>query len=189
MVKFLYLAKTTCICTYKTYKCKHDQNPRPSIQSDSYYTPKHKQRQKYMGRHMRELKCTRSTHEHKDKNKKYTHSQQKAHTQDRKVTDTHEWCGWVQWGNTVQGDTMSGHGSAHMGTDDLYFASMTRGGQQEQNQHRRIRGEKTKKENKKTQRAHTSPRHCICNAKHNGSSAKRATEKRNRPKQHSKQNT
>ena len=77
---------------------------------------------------MRELKCTRNAHEHKDKHKCCAHSQSQAHTQDRKVMDAHEWFGWAQWGNLIWGDTGSRDGSDHMGTDDPYFACMARGG-------------------------------------------------------------
>ena len=157
-IKFLHLTKNTCTHTHKTHECKHDPNTPPSMRTDCYYTPKHKQRHAPAKRHMRELKCPLYIHEREDKHKYYMHSQQKAHTQDRKVVDAHEWCGWAQWGNVLQGDMISGHGSANMSTDDLYFAHMA-GGQQEQKQQHQIWGEKRGKKAKRTQRADTSPRH------------------------------
>ena len=78
------------------HKYKHGPNTRPNIHNNSYYTHKHKYNHMHANRHMRELECTRNTHEHKDKRKHYTHSQQKAHTQDRRVTDAHEWFGCTQ---------------------------------------------------------------------------------------------
>ena len=148
------------------------------MSSDCNYTPKHKKRHIHTNRHMRELKCPRNTHEHKGKHKHYMYSQQKTHTQGRNVTDVHEWFRWTQWGNGIEGDTISGYGSAHMGTDDPYFARMARGRTaRTKTTPPNLGGEKGKKKTKRTQRAHTSPRHCICNAKHNGSRAKRVTEK------------
>ena len=98
------------------HRYNHDPNTHANILSNPHYTHKHKRRHIHANRHMRELKCPRNTHEHKDKHKRYVHSQQKALTQDRKVVDARGWCVWVQWGNLLQGGTISGHGSAHMGT-------------------------------------------------------------------------
>ena len=170
------------------HRYNHDPNTHANILSNPHYTHKHKRRHIHANRHMRELKCPRNTHEHKDKHKRYVHSQQKALTQDRKVVDARGWCVWVQWGNLLQGGTISGHGSAHMGTDDLCFARMAGGGNKSKNNTAKYGGRKGGGKAKRTQRADTSPRHCIYNAKHNRSEPKRAIKKRNRPKQHNKQN-
>ena len=170
------------------HRYNHDPNTHANILSNPHYTHKHKRRHIHANRHMRELKCPRNTHEHKDKHKRYVHSQQKALTQDRKVVDARGWCVWVRWGNLLQGDTISGHRSVHMGTDDLCFARMAGGGNKSKNNTAKYGGRKGGGKAKRTQRADTSPRHCIYNAKHNRSEPKRAIKKRNRPKQHNKQN-